>query len=255
MIVPRGSPEGLLRRDEDVVPQPRLQMALQLGQVEVRPASPVQQGAGVVEEIQAEIEQRRGSGFAVDQDVLLRQVPAARADDQGREVLPQRVAAPAAGVVEVDGAGVGVAQVDLALEQVRPRRRGGVLEVGHEHAGAGIERVDDHLAVHGAGDLHPAVAEVAGNGRDRPVAVPDARGGGEKIGPRAGVERRLPVDPRAQELAARRIERPVQAGHEAERLRRQDAVEPRRHAAENLDPLRPPGKIRRSGRHRHLPPP
>src|SRR3546814_2726433 len=45
-----------------------------------------------------------------------------------------------------------VAQVELALDQVVPGRRRRVLEVRHEDAGAAVQRVDDHLAVDGAGD-------------------------------------------------------------------------------------------------------
>ena len=33
----------------------------------------------------------------------------------------------------------------------------------HEHAGARIERVDDHLAIDRAGDLHPAILDVVGD--------------------------------------------------------------------------------------------
>ena len=83
-MVPRGMPSVVLRQVEDVVPQPGLQVALQLGQVEVGPAAALQQLAGVVEEVEAEVEQPAGHGLAVDQHVLLDQVPAARAAPSAR---------------------------------------------------------------------------------------------------------------------------------------------------------------------------
>ena len=49
------------------------------------------QRLGVVEEEQAEIEQRAGDRLAVDQEVLLVQVPAARAHQQRRDLVVQLV--------------------------------------------------------------------------------------------------------------------------------------------------------------------
>ena len=66
---------------------------------------------------------------------------------------------------EVEPPAPAVAQVDLALDQFVPGRRGGVLEVGHEHLGARIERVDDHLGVGRPGDLDPPVLQVGGDRR------------------------------------------------------------------------------------------
>ncbi len=91
-------PDGALRdaqrflgHDEDVVPQPRLEMALQLGQVEVGAGAAVEQRAGVVEEVQAKVEQRGRDRLTIDQDVLLDQMPAARPHHQrGRLVVRAR---------------------------------------------------------------------------------------------------------------------------------------------------------------------
>ena len=59
-----GRPDGavrdlqpLLGEGEDVVPQPRLEVGLHLGQVEVRPGAVGDQGLGVVEEVQAEVDE------------------------------------------------------------------------------------------------------------------------------------------------------------------------------------------------------
>ena len=57
-----------------------------------------------------------------------------------------------------------------------------VFEVRHEHAGAGVQRIDDHLAVDRAGDLHAAVEQVLRDGRDRPFRFADVGGFGEETG-------------------------------------------------------------------------
>jgi hypothetical protein len=68
---------------EHVVPEPRLQVALHLRQVEVRPAAALEQLGGVVEEVQPEVHQCAGRRTAVHQNVPLVQVPAARPDHDG----------------------------------------------------------------------------------------------------------------------------------------------------------------------------
>ena len=72
--------------------------------------------------------------------------------------------------------------------QIVPGRRVGVLEIGHEDVGAGIERVDHHLAVDRAGDLDAAIEQILGQRRHRPVGVADALRLGREIGPPAAIE-------------------------------------------------------------------
>ena len=70
-----------------------------------------------------------------------------------------------------------VRQVLLAVDDVRPRGRVRVLEVGHVDPRARVERVDHHLPVAGRpGDLDAAVLEVRRNRLDTPVALADRRG-------------------------------------------------------------------------------
>src|SRR5581483_5903297 len=59
--------ERVLGGVEDVVPQPGLEVALELGQVEVGAEALVQQAAGVVEEAQPEVEQAARDRGAVDE--------------------------------------------------------------------------------------------------------------------------------------------------------------------------------------------
>ena len=80
-MVPRGMP-SVLREQENVVPQPRFQMALHLRQIEIGAGALGDQRLGVVEEEEAEIEQRPGDGLAIHQQVFFHQMPAARAHQQ-----------------------------------------------------------------------------------------------------------------------------------------------------------------------------
>ena len=94
------NPELLLRQKENVIPQAGFQVALHFRQVEIRARAVGDQRLGVVEEEQAEIEERGGDGLAIHQEVFFHQVPAARADHQDGRVLAEFVALPL-------GAGVG----------------------------------------------------------------------------------------------------------------------------------------------------
>ena len=63
----------VLGQVEDNVPQTRLEVGLHLWQVEVRPRPYVHQLLCVVEEVEAEILETCGNGFAIDCEVLLYQ--------------------------------------------------------------------------------------------------------------------------------------------------------------------------------------
>jgi len=89
-------------------------------------------------------------------------------------------------------------QVDLSGYDVFPCGGVGVLEIGHEDIGAGVEGVDHHLPVDRAGDLDPAVAQGFGGLRHGPHAVADSGRLGEEPGPVAGVETGLTLSPGRQ---------------------------------------------------------
>jgi hypothetical protein len=141
-------------------------VALQLRQVEEVPAAAV-----VAEEVEAEVEQAGADGAAVDLEVALLQVPAARPHEQRRHLVVQPVLLLAA--VELDRALERVREVDLSREAVLPGRRVRVLEVGHEHPRAGVQGVDHHLPVDRAGDLDTPVLQRLGDRGDAPVRAAD----------------------------------------------------------------------------------
>ena len=203
---------------EDQAPQTRFQTAFQLRQVEIRARAALDERLRIVEDIEAEIEQRAGHGNAIDQDMALVQVPAARADDQDGGVIIDLIALAILGIGEIDLATDGVAQIDLAFHEVRPERCRGVLEIGHEAFGAGIQRVDDHLAVDRAGNLDAAVLQI-GRGRTHgPFAGADVRGFVREHQQRALVQLFLAFLAVTQQGLAALFEAAVQAGEEAQRL-------------------------------------
>jgi len=91
LIVPAVRSSPLLGQGEDVVPQPSLEMAFHLGQVEERPQATLGKRLGVVEDEQPEVEQAAEHRLAVHLQVPLVQVPAAGADEQGRGLVVERV--------------------------------------------------------------------------------------------------------------------------------------------------------------------
>ena len=110
-------------------------------------------------------------------------------------------------VGEGDRAPDRVAQIDLALDHVRPGWRVRVLEIGHEHFRAGIERVDHHLAIGRPGDLDPAIAQVGRDRRASPVAFADLFRFRQKIERATAIERRLALLTARQTFPAAIVDR------------------------------------------------
>ena len=153
-----------------------------------------------MKEVKTEIEQRTGDGLAIHQEMLFHQMPAARPHQQRRH-LGIEVVALALGTDVADGALDRVAQIELAFEIVLPGGRIRILEIRHEDVGAGVQRIDDHLAVDRARDLDTAVEQVVRNGRDGPFGFADAGGFGEEVGQLAGVDLLLAGAAAGQKLA------------------------------------------------------
>ena len=180
----------LLRGDENVVPQPRFEVAFELGQIEVGAAAARDQFLRVVEEVQAEIEDAAGDRLAVDVTCF-----SGRCQPRGRTnsvaVLSPSLYCLPSGLTKSILRAHRVAQVQVSLDVVVPFGRVGVLEVRHEDAGAGIERVDDHLAVDGPGDFDAPILDVGQNAGAGPASLAD------RCASRAGIpvifRRRIPV--------------------------------------------------------------
>src|SRR2546430_3791610 len=216
---PLRNTQLFLRHYENVVPQPRLEMALQLGQIEIWATAARNELLGVMEKVEREVEDAARDWCAGDFDVLLGQVPAARPHEQRGERRVQLVFLAFCRDV-VDPAPDRVAQVDVALDVVVPFRRIGVLEVGHEYARARIESVDDHLAIDRSGDLDATVPDVYGNLGASPARLADRARFRQEAGQLAGVELALPCRASREQLRATPAERALQFGRESERLGR-----------------------------------
>ena len=216
--------ERLLGDDEDVVPEPRLVPVLQLRQVEVRSAAAAEGLPGVVEEEEPEVEDAGRDGAAVDQRVLLDQVPAARTHQKCGDLVLEPVLLAVPRVRELELAPHRVVQVPLALDHVAPARAERVLDVGHEHLRAGVQRVDHHLAIDGARDLGPAAVQVRRGRRDLPVAVADFLRLGREGRIVAGLDAGVAFHPVFKEGRAPLLEPAAEFRRELQRLRRQNML-------------------------------
>jgi hypothetical protein len=236
-----------LSGDEDLIPQAGLEVRLHLRQVEVRARAAREQLLRVMEEVQREVENSAGDRLAVDGDVLLVQVPAARARDEhsGLVLKAVQLLAGVRPALEADRAAHRIAQVDLPVDHVVPRRAVGVLEVRHERGSAAVERVDHHLAVGGAGDLDAPVEHVLRLRRHDPVAFANRFCLRQKIRQLALIKLLLARGARGEELLAPGLELAVKLGDEAQRFRAEDFGKCRGDRGRNGDAL---GK---RGRHVH----
>ncbi len=65
----------------------------------------------------------------------------------------------------------GVLEIQLPIDDVRPGRGQGILQVCQPYIGSGVQRIDGHLAVHRTGDFNPAIREPRRHGRDLPCGI------------------------------------------------------------------------------------
>src|SRR3546814_20641084 len=94
--------ELVLGMVEDVVPEARLEMVLELRQVEVGTGAVFDELPCIVEKVEAEIDKAAGHWLAVDMDMVFGQVPDARPDQQGRVLLVQPVILARCRIGEMD---------------------------------------------------------------------------------------------------------------------------------------------------------
>ena len=217
-----GQADLLLGESDDVAPQRRFLGRFQLGEIKICARPGGECGGGIVQQIEREIDECARQRLAVHGQVTLVEVEAARADDEDGGIDDEGVILGRGRIGEGQRATPAIDQIGLAVEDVVPRRRGRILEIGHEGLGARIECVDDHLASGRAGDFDAAVLEVARGARDRPIASADRCGIGPEVGQIAGIVSVLLVDPRGEQSAAARIEPAVDRAEQCKCGRGQD---------------------------------
>ena len=233
-IEPAWDPESLLGAGEDVGPERGLRRRLELREIEVRSAAPLDALGGVVEQVQPGIEERGAERAAGQPQVALVEMPAPRPDDElGRSLAdPIGLALRAReGELAADRG----PERSLAAHDVRPGRAEGVLEVCHEHPGPGIQGVDHHLRLGGAGDLDAPVVEVGRRRRNGPVGGPDVGRRRIEVEVSARVDRGLSIAPGLEELRPTRPERRLEVFEEGEGVGRQDLVPSGRMVTDDLD--------------------
>src|SRR4030095_7627278 len=126
----------------------------------------------------------------------------------------------------------------LTLHHVPPSRRVRVFKICHENLCAGIQRVDNHLAIGRPGDFDPAVLDVARDRRTLPVAFADLFRFGQEIEPFALMKPCLPFLPVLKTLLAPRAELTLQLCDKGERFRSKDFRKSRRYLSQDLDASR-----------------
>ena len=217
-----GEAQALLGEREHVVPQPRLVGGLDLRQVEVRPTPRRDQRVRVVEDVQPEVHEGPGcrqlAARAVDHgDVLLGQVPPARAHDDRGSALGGDAVLLALGAREAQLPADRVEQRELAPDDVAPRGGGGILLVGQPYPRAGVQRVDRHLRVGRARDLDAAVLEArAGAGHAPRRVLADVRGLGPEVRVVAVADLEAAAFARGEPVVTATAEAVVQLGEEGE---------------------------------------
>ena len=178
-----------------------------------------------MEGVEAEVKDRAGDREPVDHEVALGQVPATWPDDEGRCSVVEAVLL-ALRARERDLPLDRVDEVLLALDHVPPGGRVRVLEVGHEHGRAGVERVDDHLPVGRTGDLDLAHPEVMRDLFDPPLAVfPDVRHVLEEVERAAVAQPFGDLRPVLEQAVSLRFDLVVEPGEEREGVRGEDVRE------------------------------
>ena len=174
-MVPRGTCAESSAKLKMSFRQPGFLVAFQFGDIEVRSAAAVEQDLKIIDKVNTEVEEGCGDGPVASTPVALYHVKAARTHEEDGGVVIELVAlALRRGIGDV--AAVGVVEVLLAFDDVGPGGRGGIFKVGHEDLGAGVEGVDDHLAVGRSGNLHAAVFELFRYGRHGPGRLADSLG-------------------------------------------------------------------------------
>src|SRR5438093_8192328 len=217
--------EGLLREPEHLVPEAGLQMALHLRQVEVRAGPAGSKLLRVVEEVEPEIHQAPGDWYAVDDHVLLRQVPTA-GPNQKDGGLPVQAVSLSFGTRELQGPPHRVEQVHLALDDLPPRGRVRVLEIGHEHLGARVQGIDHHLPIGRPGDLDPSIVQVRGKRSNLPRPLTDRGRLRKEVEHVAAIDPNLALCAAMQEILTRPIEVSMQVREEREGFAGEDRAVP-----------------------------
>ena len=224
----------LLGNHEGIVPEAGLEVRFELRQVEVRAKTACQQLFGVVGHVDRQIKQSSRDRCAVDQEVTLFEVPAARTHDQRRDLVVESVVL-ALGAGEFELAADCLAEGNLAGQHVVPGGRERIFEVAHKHASARVEGVDHHLRLGWACDLDSSILQRRGCRGDLPVTFANRLGLREEVEQAAGVEQQLAFRARREQFVAASAEFALKPRCEFEGSVRQHTFRHCGNGADDLD--------------------
>ena len=124
-----------------------------------------------MEKIHREIEDATSDRFAIQRDMFFVEMPAAWSRKQYGGLVVELVRF--AVLFQRDGAQIRIAQIDLSVNHVVPRRAIRVFKIGHEGICAAVKRIDHHLAICRAGNFDAAILDIFWHRRHHPIAVAD----------------------------------------------------------------------------------
>ncbi len=151
-------------------------------------------------------------------------MPAARSHQQDRCLGIQFVVLAARRIRVGDCAPDSVPQINMALDEIAPGWRVGILKIRHINAGARIQGVDNHFAIDWSGDLDSPIEQIRGQRSNLPVALANFGGLRQKVRARACIKFCLPLHTGRQQLAAPGSEAPFQINDKIQSFRCQDFV-------------------------------
>src|SRR5438309_2370724 len=155
-------------------------------------------------------------------------VPPARVEARG--VVPEFVQdllhLEGRGTRELQGPPHRVEQVQLALDDVPPRGRVRVLEIGHEHLGARVQGIDHHLPIGRPGDLDLSIVQVRGKRSNLPRPLTDRGRLRKEVEHVAAIDPNLALCAAMQEILTRPIEVAMQVREEREGFAGEDRAVP-----------------------------
>ena len=112
--------------------------------------------------------------------MLLSEMQTAHATDQERSLFVESVL-PTVQIVEADGLEVGVAKVDLPLNDIVPGGRKGIFKIRHEYLYICVQCVDHHFAINRSGDLNAPIAKIRRDVANAPRTFADGPRFGQEI--------------------------------------------------------------------------
>ena len=176
---PNRKTHGALSADKNIIPNSRLKVTLHLRQVEVGGGTSGDELASIMEKVEAKVDQHTRHGATINLEIDLIQMISPGTDKEDCGLLIEPIVL--LGSLKADCSPHGVPQVNLAVNDIGPGGRGGVLQVGHEDPGSGVQGVNDHLPIRRPGDLNPAIHQVGRQWGTPPLTLPNRTCLGEKV--------------------------------------------------------------------------